>query len=589
MRLDELNNDGNSNEKEQPFIPTVQQEETKDEFMPTVEQEEIQETVVKPKNSFSMVSGKQKPVEDSGERVKADFSDLPQSSYEGLGVDIKESMEKEILGPGGDFEKYIAEKTKEVLAYNEQIDLENEMGKTDENKSEESEEEISDEDEIEKELASEESQVKYNRKEIKFDDEEEDSEVENARTDEGYFEENNEDLKETIEEEVEDDIEEVESDATDEDPIELQRSTHKIEVNESEVLDEDEVEVNEDEIEEDELSNDQRVALMKKMVTEKIRPVSKRFDISGYTIAKKGTSSVNVFANSEVSTAKWVLPNTGVVVEMKEISGAELDKIRMFANSGDARNVLQIIYNAIVSPKPTSFEAWLKSVAFSDYDHLFMAIYIAAFADSNYLPGDCENKQCKEKMYVTDNIPIMDMVKFADDKAKEKFKKIMKENTTNPTGVYATEVVAISEQCAISFKIPSLYSVYIESSYLDDEFTRKYSDMVTLLPYIDAVYKIDQNEKTLIPVEYKQYTNNMAKTIKSKVIYYNKALSSLTIDEITVLKAYINNINENSANITYRIPETTCPYCGHVNPATENQSASSLVFLRNQLALLVTT
>ena len=63
----------------------------------------------------------------------------------------------------------------------------------------------------------------------------------------------------------------------------------------------------------------------------------------------------------------------------------------------------------------------------------------------------------------------------------------------------------------------------------------------------------------------------------------------MNADEIAIMRAYINGINKHTDMVTYQIPETTCPHCGNVNKAVENQSASSLVFLRNQLGLLVTT
>jgi len=604
MTIDDLKNNGNtSGEKREPFIPTVEQDGgSNDPFIPSVSQEAT-EVRTGGKNSFSMMTGKSTPRPESGERVKADLSDLPQTNYEDAGVDKKESIEAEILGPGGDFEKYLAEKSAEMKAYNDDYDLRQEMG---ENPEDATEEEVveTDEDEIERELQ-EVSNTSYSAPKTFIDEEEEETEMggENEEVvDQDAFEAGkavaadfegmefeNDDVKEAEKEVKASEIEGNFPDHNTDEDEQIVRNTITVNANNS-VLEDDEAELDSsEEIEEEGMTDDQRVEIMKKMITEKIKPVSKKLDISTFTVAKKGTSNMNLFAVNEVSTARWVLPTTGIIVDMKEILGSELDKIRAFANAGDARGLLNIIYNNIVSPKPTTFEAWMKSIAYDDYDHLFMAIYVAAFNDANYLPGDCENKSCKEKMYVTDNIPVMEMVKFKDDKAKAKFKKIMKESPTDTTGAFATEIVPISENCAIGFKIPTLYSTIIESSYLDDTFTEKYRDMVAILPYVSDVYKIDYETHTLIPVEYKVYSNNVAKTVKSKVIYYNKALASLSADEITVLKAYINNINDKSDDITYQIPETTCPHCGHKNPAQLDQSASSLVFLRNQLALLVTT
>ena len=549
MTIDELKNNGNSQVKEEPFVPTIEQEGD-DKFIPSIETGEPQVQATPKKNSFSMVGGNSRPVKPvAEERTKADFSDLPADNMGDAGITQKVSIEEEILGPGGDFEKYLAEQRAEAQAYLQEYELRHEMGEIED--SSEASVDISDEDEIEKELAEESAGVPVVSR--------------------SFDTENTVETEEVVEE------------------VEVVKSVINSPVPDDENID-SELEISEsDDIEEEGMTDEQRVEIMKAMITERLRPVSKRLDLKSFTIAKKGTANMNVFAASEISAARWVLYNTGVSVDMKEMAGSTLDKLRGFANMGDPRGVLNVIYENIVSPKVASFEGWAKTVAYGDYDHLFMAVYAASFADSNYLPGDCENKQCKEKMYVTDNIPLMDMVEFKNADARAKFNRIMKETPVNTSGAFAAEVVPISDQCAIALRIPSLYSAIIEPSYLDDSFTEKYRDMVALLPYVSEIYKIDYESKSLIPIEYKVYANNTAKTIKSKVIYYNKALASLSPDEITILKAYINAINQKEDDVTYKIPETTCPHCGHQNPAQLNQSASSLVFLRNQLALLVTT
>lgn len=596
--IDDLKNDGNNESVKDPFIPSIEQES--EPFVPGVVQgNSVSSTVPTKKNSFSMVSGKPtKNTENTemSQRVKADFSHLPKNNYDGAGTDTKESIEQEILGPGGEFESYLDKRKKEYQEYVEQYDLEQELKGTTENSvSEEKNDEDDIESEIEKELSN--SNITFKERNISFDEEEEKTMNNIEQKDlvtEDSFEELDEDLSEDTEYNQSydsisgrsfTDDEDNESEVTED--IEVKRDTVKID--DSNILSDDELEISDDEIENETLDEEKRLEILRKMITERIKPVSQKIDISSFTIAKKGISSSNIFNMNEVPTAKWALPTTGIVVDMKEISGADLDKLRTAGNRGDARLVLQIIYNNIVSAKPDSFEVWMKSIAYEDYDHLFMAIYAAAFADSNYIPGDCENKSCKEKNYITDNISIMDMVNFKDDKAKERFKRLMKECPTNKSGSFVTEVVPVSDKFAIGFKIPTLYSVFIESNYIDDAFAEKYSNMVTFLPYIDNIYKIDMVNHQLTPIEYKKYPENAAKTVKSKVIFYNKALSTMSIDEITIVRAYINKINEHSSDITYRIPETTCPHCGHVNPAQENQTAASLVFLRNQLALLVTT
>lgn len=68
--------------------------------------------------------------EEAGERVAMNISaDVPPAPV--LGVDIKESIEAEVFGPGGPFEKYKQEKLKEALQFMEDQKAEAEMeGKT---------------------------------------------------------------------------------------------------------------------------------------------------------------------------------------------------------------------------------------------------------------------------------------------------------------------------------------------------------------------------------------------------------------------------------------------------------------------------
>lgn len=597
--LDELKNDGN-----EQFTPTIKVDEDEKQFTPglvqgesldsnIIEQQTASASVQHTKNSsFSMVSG----VRKHEERQKADFNDLPKNSYEEVGVDTKESIEQEILGEGGIFDQYVDEKKKEFYEYLEEYDLEQEINGSTTKTDEKDDSEI---DEID--TVSIPTNVQYSHRDINFDDEEEGnmepkeydlhgSEIEPDELDLDYEEENLEDDKndQEIQSVSEEKIDsEDQADITED--IEVNRSSHQI-TDENDIIEDDEIEISKEDVvvEDDGMTDDQRIEIFKSLITEKLKPVSKKLDISSFTIAKQGVNS-NRIENNTIATATWVLPVTGVCVEMKEISGTDLDRIRFAANSQDTKGLLKVIYNNIVSSKPDSFEVWMKSIAAEDYDHLFMAIYVAAFAESNYIPGYCENEKCKEKHYITDNIPMKDMVKFKDDEAKKRFNKIMKEKPVN-SGIITSEVVPITEKIAISFKIPTLYSQYIEPSYLDKDFIDKYNEMYTFLPYIDNVFLIDEMNKTLIPIEYKLYANNIGKTIKSKIVTYNKIFKQLSIDEINITKAYINELSlKHTEDITYCIPESTCPHCNHVNKGQENQTAVSLVFSRNQLGLLVTT
>lgn len=568
--------------------------------------------------SVSMTTGQEaKPA-----RSAANFSTLPPDKSETLGVDIKESPESEIFAKGGPFDQYVKEKTEEVKQwYAEETAKAQAKAEEEEQAKEDSEApQIEEEEDLDTTILPAyngriiDITKKEKKPDMKVNDQDIKEEVKTIVPEEEYLDEDLDDLEDDLEKEEE--VEEPEPIPVPVEPgpaiVEPQTEVHNAEeVISSEPVEEPKKESSRDKIdrvtrrimsvdlasdidedEEDdnslvETQEDDEIEVLRSLISQKIVPVSKKLDISSFAIAKKPTNSNNIFETKEAAIAKWVLPASGICVLLREISGANLETMRSLLTRRipDMRGVLKIIYDHIVSPKPESFEVWMKSIAFADYDHLFMAIYIAAFAEANFLPIDCA--ECK-KPYLTEDIDIMDMVKFKDDKAKAKFTELYNAEPVNPNGLYVTENVAISEKFAIAFREPSLYTVLIESQYFDDKFNRKYQQAIALMPYVDNIYFIDMERRCLVPIEFKQIANDPSKTARLKVKKIDAILNSFTVDENSILSAYTDKINNRVDWFTYQIPESTCPNCKHVNPADENQTASALVFLRNRLGALAT-
>jgi hypothetical protein len=183
----------------------------------------------------------------------------------------------------------------------------------------------------------------------------------------------------------------------------------------------------------------------------------------------------------------------------------------------------------------------------------------------------------------------MDMVHFKNKETEQKFWDLYNEEPTNSKGLYTTEVIAISDSFAIGLKEPSLYSVLIEPNYFNADFSEKYGQTIRYFPYIDSIYWIDVERKTLVPIKWKVYDNNIAKSVRSRVRRYDKIINTLTSDQHALILAYINAINARIDWFNYRLPETTCPHCGEVVAANDDYTALNLVFLRNRLAVLATT
>ena len=332
---------------------------------------------------------------------------------------------------------------------------------------------------------------------------------------------------------------------------------------------------------------------LKTLVRQKIRPVSKAFDISSFSISKRPAANViSTPRDKGNKVADWVLMSSNKPIYMRRFSGTELERL---GNGGKGRSRLnrtldtwQLIYDHIVDPhKPDTLENWAKATSFLDIDHIYMAIYRANFEGSNFIPYNCTNRKCKEKVFLSDNFDIMDMCKFADKKDKARFNSILGSETSPASELYSTEVVPVSDDYAFVFREPSIYNIIFESAVLDEEFVEKFGELISICTYIDNIYYINKQTMELQPVVSNTYANNMKKTVKSKIIKFSKIINTLDSDQYNAVYAYMNKINEAGEALTYQLPEVNCPACKTVIPA-KPQEAQALVFTRHQLAALAT-
>ena len=598
-------------------------------------------------NTGGMSFAKRPEKPSKEDRVAADMSVLPKKPEDHSGVDLHESIEDDIFHEGGPFDQYMQNKIKEYQEDMEKLDAAIEAHKMEEEEKSEIESNPENEkivefdaaDKVDNDTTISQTQsyrsINLKRREETMENNNINKELkeENINTqgyldDEDEVEEDDDDIYEDeifdtedieeegynpptnkvvapepnikVENEFPDATEKVEDEVVSEPAKVANTDTKKsapiaakvakvartyMAIEDVEEEDDDKgstsVEVTDD---------DDQLNKLKALISEKIKPVTKKLDLDGFTIARKGTTSNNILQTESAAVAKWVLPNSGIVIQMREISGANMELIRSNLDRSPVPNIrgaLKIIYDHIVSPKPDNYEVWLKSIAYADYDNLFMAAYIASFSEANYLPIDCTNNTCG-KAYLTDNIDIMSMVKFTDTESENKFWDLYNSDIVNGNGLYISKVTPISDKFAVAFKEPSLYDTMIESGYFNDEFSSKYANTIAYLPYIDEVYYIDVLNRSLVPVDYKKYDNNISRTARSKVMRYNKVFNTLNADQNSIITAHINAINQRVNWFSYQIPETVCPECGFTNPPNGGQTASSLLFLRNRLAVLVT-
>lgn len=387
------------------------------------------------------------------------------------------------------------------------------------------------------------------------------------------FEEQLEKEIESVDDEIEDDILTV-----DEEPVTKNISALSI--------DDEDFEDEDDEEEDTKSDSEKQMNDIKTKLKEKIKPIANVIDLSTFTISSKPVSVSNALKATTTNkhVADWVFTAEGRSISIEEFTGLELEKLNPSNSSRNRLNTYKDIYELIFkhvidANKPATMEQWVKKVNFFDLDHLYFAIYKASFEGSNFVPFSCPH--CGE-VFVSEDISIDDMVKFKDDKAKERVLALLNSDTNTESDKINVEAVQISDNYVAGLKEPSVYNMIFENVILDEKFTEKYSELLSLVTFVDTIYYIDRENNELRPIEPKTYPENMVKTVKSKISTYGKILQSLNSDQFYQFNAYIKAIQERHDELSYRLPEVKCPKCEKEIKEAE-MSAENLLFTRCQL------
>lgn len=350
--------------------------------------------------------------------------------------------------------------------------------------------------------------------------------------------------------------------------------------------------------EEEKLLKAARSSIRSEILT-KIVNVAKRFDASTMKITNKPISINRALKLAQKKdgapverTATWALLNANRPYISTSLTGPEVAILNQYDEGTNSYYIsneqqLRIIYRHDANPyKPNTFEAWTKTIPYSDIEEIYAAVYAATFDSGNFMPYSCKNKKCAH-MWLSDHIKIKELAKFADDKTKEKFDRIMKMPLTAEASVATESVIApINEVYAVGLKLPSIYNMLLELRSVDTSFVDKYIEIITAILYIDAIYVVDDGN--LSKIQWKEYPGDIAKTFKSKIATYSKILNSISSDDFDVLSAYINSLSEIEHPIRYMIPEAHCPKCNELVAESEI-GAKYAVFTRVQLVELLTT
>lgn len=332
-------------------------------------------------------------------------------------------------------------------------------------------------------------------------------------------------------------------------------------------------------------------------ILNKVINAANKFDVTSFKVSKKPASLQEALTKSVAKvkeTASWPLMNVGRPYMASALTGPEI--VMMSAVDDGERSIyasnmqqLKILYAHDENPyKPTTLEAWAKTIPYADIDNLFMAEYIATFSRANFIPYACGNKKCNH-MELKDLPEIVEkMVKFKNDAAKKKFNDLIaKPFSPEESGAYETVIVPINYEYSIGFKMPSIYNMLVELRSVNPEFLEKYASIVTVITYIDTIYLNDHSTGEFKPITYKIYANDVAKTFKSKIASYAKILNRLT-DEYDVIMVYINSLDSKADDIEkFVIPEDKCSKCGTVIEEIET-TPKDLVFTHQRLVDIAT-
>lgn len=360
-------------------------------------------------------------------------------------------------------------------------------------------------------------------------------------------------------------------------------------VNDDTLFDEDE---DEEEDSADDVDSDKAFETLKAEVKEKITPIKRSIDLSKFTIAKKSINAsklMKLAVQDHQCIADWVAYAANRPVSLTGLSGPEILKLNPDNSNRNRlntfRDMYRIIYDHIYDGNKPEFETWLKQTRFIDLPHIQFGLYMATFQGSNFVTYSCPNNKCN-KVFIKD-VDFKDMIVYANDEVKQKVQDMLRMDTTSKSNdTYNTDLIPISENYVFGLRTPSIWNVIIETASLSDQFIEKYSDLIDVVSYIDAIYLIDYENNNLIPVDTKPDPNDQAKTSARRIKVFHDIISKLSSEDYYRLRAEINDYDKSANDISYQIPACTCPDCATEIPANTNMSPDNMLFTRHQLAAI---
>ena len=236
-------------------------------------------------------------------------------------------------------------------------------------------------------------------------------------------------------------------------------------------------------------------------------------------------------------TASFPLIHTGRMIRMRALSGDEIPDLdyQNYASDMEAsRAMYNLLYRHDVSAnKPATFNEWLRSICDWDIFNIYMALYIATFRDSNFIPYNCP--ECQNMFF--EERDIKEMYRKhpdASDDFEERVKKIEELGDSSFNSSTKPVYTPISSRFGLDLHAPSIYSATFETASLEPSFIEKHRQAVNLIQYIGDVYMVKpgfDGKPERSKINFKIDRDNETKTVKLKIIAVEKIISSLSTDE----------------------------------------------------------
>lgn len=336
------------------------------------------------------------------------------------------------------------------------------------------------------------------------------------------------------------------------------------------------------------VNRDKYVEMVKSKIQEKIKPVTEAIDLSTFKISNNPISTFKAFQNSASETneviADWALIHSGILISMKEFKGYDIEKLNPDNSSRNEYNtfkdIYRLMYNNIQNEDKPHFEQFLKFIKYTDIDNLYFAIYKASF-DDKFLTYSCN--KCKE-VFIED-VKLEELYEFETPEDEEEFNRIYNDGSEFKMESVENTLVQISNDYVVALREPSIFNVIFEPLSLNEKFRQKHLDILGMLTFIETIFYIDREKASLRPIIYKVDEKSVAKTIKNRLLKYNKIITSFTSDQFNLLAMCIDRISREE-KIKFYIPERKCPKCGRKIPRIKT-SPQQLLFTRRQMAALV--